>query len=61
MKKVLVIGSGGAGKSLFARHLGTLLNLDVIHLDALYWHPGWVQTPSAEWRQVIAELLRRDA
>src|SRR6516165_4905489 len=61
MKKVLVIGSGGAGKSIFARHLGTLLNLDVIHRDALYWHPGWVQTPSAEWRQVIAELLRRDA
>ena len=61
MKKVLVIGSGGAGKSTFARDLGTLLNIDVIHLDALYWHPGWVQTPRAEWRQVIAELLRRDA
>ena len=43
MKKVLVIGSGGAGKSTFARHLGTLLNIDVIHLDALYWHPGWVR------------------
>jgi adenylate kinase family enzyme len=61
MKKVLVIGSGGAGKSLFARHLGPLLNLDVIHLDALYWHPGWVQTPRAEWQQVIEALLRRDA
>src|SRR5262249_60302416 len=32
-----------------------------IQLDALYWQSGWVQTPSAEWRQVIAELLRRDA
>ena len=48
MQKVLVIGSGGAGKSTFARHLGTLLNIDVIHLDALYWHPGWVETPRAE-------------
>ena len=61
MRKVLVIGSGGAGKSIFARQLGTLLNLDVIHLDALYWHPGWVETPRAEWRKVIEELLRRDA
>lgn len=61
MKKILVIGSGGAGKSVFARRLGTLLNLDVIHLDALYWHPGWVETPRAEWRKVIEELLRRDA
>jgi adenylate kinase family enzyme len=61
MKKVLVIGSGGAGKSTFARHLGTLLNIDVIHLDALYWHPGWVETPRDEWREVIEALLRRDA
>jgi adenylate kinase family enzyme len=61
MKKVLVIGSGGAGKSTLARDLGTLLNIDVIHLDALYWHPGWIETPRAEWRKLIEELLRRDA
>jgi adenylate kinase family enzyme len=61
MKKVLVIGSGGAGKSTFARHLGTLLNIDVIHLDELYWRPGWVETPRDEWRKVIEALLRRDA
>ena len=61
MKKVLVIGSGGAGKSIFARQLGKLLNLDVIHLDALYWHPGWVETPRDDWRKVIEELVRRDA
>jgi adenylate kinase family enzyme len=61
MKKVLVIGSGGAGKSTFARHLGTLLNIDVIHLDALYWQPGWVETPRDEWQRVVRELLRRDA
>jgi shikimate kinase len=35
MKKVLVIGSGGAGKSVLARHLGQVLDIDVIHLDAL--------------------------
>jgi adenylate kinase family enzyme len=40
--------------------LGTLLNIDVIHLDALYWHPGWVETPRAESRQVIDGLVRRD-
>jgi adenylate kinase family enzyme len=61
MKKVLVIGSGGAGKSIFARHLGKLLKIEVIHLDALYWHPGWVETPRDEWRKVIEELVRRDA
>jgi adenylate kinase family enzyme len=61
MKKVLVIGPGGAGKSTLARELGTLLNINVIHLDGLYWHPGWIETPRAEWRKLIEELLRRDA
>ncbi|HKG22550.1 MAG TPA: AAA family ATPase, partial [Blastocatellia bacterium] len=42
MKKVLVIGSGGAGKTTFAKELGARLNIEVIHLDSIYWNPGWV-------------------
>lgn len=61
MRKVLVIGSGGAGKSTFARRLGRVLDIEVIHLDSLYWKPGWVETPKAEWAETVAELARRDA
>jgi adenylate kinase family enzyme len=61
MRKILVIGSGGAGKSIFSRRLGEILSLEVIHLDALYWHPGWVETPKPEWRRRVEELVRRDS
>jgi adenylate kinase family enzyme len=61
MKKVLVIGSGGAGKSTLARRLSERFNLELIHLDQLYWRPGWVETPKPEWQQTIAELIKRDA
>ena len=61
MRKVLVIGSGGAGKSTFARRLGAALGIEVIHLDALYWNPGWVGTPKAEWLATVGELARRDS
>ncbi len=61
MGKVLVIGSGGAGKSTFARRLGKLLDIEVIHLDALYWNPGWVETPKAAWAETVAELVKRDS
>jgi adenylate kinase family enzyme len=61
MKKVLVIGAGGAGKSTFARRLGAALQLEVIHLDRHYWQPGWVESPKAEWQRTVAELSRRDA
>jgi adenylate kinase family enzyme len=61
MRKVIVIGSGGAGKTTFAGRLGERLGLEVIHLDRLYWHPGWVKTPKDVWRLRVEELLRRDA
>jgi adenylate kinase family enzyme len=61
MKKILIIGSGGAGKSTFARRLGAILNLEVIHLDSVYWRPGWVEPPKAEWRKTVEGLLARDS
>lgn len=55
--RILIVGSAGAGKSTLARQLGDALGLPVIHLDAHYWRPGWVETPKDEWRQVVAGLL----
>lgn len=60
MRKVLIIGSGGSGKSTFASHLGQLTNLDVIHLDQLYWRSGWVETPKHEWLEIVSGILNRD-
>ena len=60
MKRVLVIGSGGAGKSTFARRLGERLGLPVIHLDRIYWRAGWVEPPKDEWRRKVEELCAGD-
>ena len=57
MKRVAIIGSGGAGKSVFARELGERTALPVIHLDRLYWKPGWVEPPQDAWQATHAELL----
>ena len=61
MKRVLVIGSGGSGKTTFVKALAARTGLPVIHLDQLYWHPGWVKTPDEEWDRIILELSRGDA
>jgi adenylate kinase family enzyme len=61
MRKVLVIGPGGAGKSTLSNQLGELLGIEVLHLDKFYWHPGWVEMPKPEWRKTIEEMLRRDS
>lgn len=61
MRKVLVIGPGGAGKSTFAKRLGELLNIEVLHLDKFYWRSGWVETPKSEWLKTVEELLGHDS
>lgn len=61
MRRVLVIGSGGSGKTTFAKRLATRTGLPLIHLDQLFWSPGWVPTPNAEWDRLIAELAARDS
>ena len=61
MKRILVIGSGGSGKSTFARRLGEIHGIEVIHLDSKYWRPGWVETPKDLWRRKVEELIAGDA
>lgn len=60
MRRVLVIGPGGAGKSTFSRRLGELLDIEVIHLDVQHWLPGWTEPPKDEWARRVAELVRGD-
>jgi adenylate kinase family enzyme len=60
MKRIFVIGPGGAGKSTFATQLGEILGIEVIHLDSLYWKPGWVEPPKSEWAATLEALLERD-
>ncbi len=60
MKRVLVIGSSGAGKSTFSAELGRIIKLPVIHLDKEFWRPGWVMTDRDEWREKVGELVAGD-
>ena len=59
MRRVLVIGSGGAGKSTFAARLAARTGLPLIHLDACFWRSGWDPTPPDEWARRVADLMSR--
>ena len=60
MHRILVIGSGGAGKSTFARELGAILDLPVIHMDQLYWKPGWEKPDKAEWARIVDRATAKE-
>ncbi|MBB5704439.1 adenylate kinase family enzyme [Ochrobactrum daejeonense] len=50
IKRIMVIGGAGSGKSSLARTLGEISGLPVIHVDVLYWQPGWTMRPQDEIR-----------
>lgn len=60
MKRILVIGCSGGGKSTLARKLGERLSLPVVHLDVLFWKPGWVESSYEEFRPKIAAAVAED-
>lgn len=60
MRRVAIIGSGGAGKSTFARQLGERTGLPVVHLDLHFWHAGWVETPRDDWARRNEEFVATD-
>ncbi|MFL6374604.1 MAG: hypothetical protein ACJ73D_08070 [Pyrinomonadaceae bacterium] len=61
MKRVLVLGSGGAGKTTFSQRLGGITGIPVVHLDALFWKPGWERTPDDEWANILRTEVTKPA
>ncbi len=60
MKRISILGCGGAGKSTLARIIGELLDLEVIHLDNVFWKSGWIMTPKEEQTPIMEDLVNRN-
>ncbi|MCW2921716.1 MAG: adenylate kinase [Thermoleophilia bacterium] len=48
MRRVLVSGISGAGKTTLARRVAAALDLPYTELDALHHGPGWIKRPEFE-------------
>lgn len=60
MRRIVVIGIPGAGKSTFSRELGERLDLPVHHLDRYFWNPGWKACSHEVFNHRLQELLDAD-
>jgi adenylate kinase family enzyme len=60
MRKVIIIGCSGSGKSYFARKLRDKTGLPLYHLDNIWWRSDGTNIERVEFDSILGELLGRD-
>lgn len=61
MKKAIVIGCPGSGKTTFSRKLHKITSLPLYHLDAVWHKPDKTHIPREEFDQRIREIFATQA
>jgi len=49
LDRIAIIGCGGSGKSTVARKLARILDVPLVHLDAIYYDEHWTPLPKNEF------------
>ncbi len=55
--KIAVLGFSGSGKSTLAQALAARWDVPLLHLDRVFWLPGWQERPREESRRMIRAFL----
>ena len=61
MKRILILGCPGAGKTYFAKRLGQILNIPVIHMDNLYWNKDKTSVSTDELKEKLLPYLKQES
>lgn len=59
MKRIVVIGNAGGGKSTLARDLSAFQKIPYYAVDNIQWQPGWLRTPSAQFNIIHEEIISK--
>ena len=60
MKRILVIGCPGAGKTYFSKRLSKILSLPLIHMDNLYWNKDKTSIDTEALKEKLKPYLEQD-
>ena len=60
MKKIIVIGCSGSGKSVFSRSFASIAGIPLYHLDNIWWREDGTNVERAEFDERLSEILQED-
>ena len=61
MRRILIIGNAGAGKTTFAGKLAEKTGLPLVHLDKIYWYGNWEHLSREEFDKALQTELEKEA
>ena len=61
MKKIIVIGCPGSGKSRFSIALHEITNIPLFHLDMMYWNPDKTTVEKNVFLDRLAHVLDKES
>ena len=60
MKKIIIIGCPGSGKSTFSRALRDRLDIPVYHLDMMYWNADKTTVEKSVFLERLSAVLKKE-
>lgn len=60
MKKIIIFGMPGSGKTHFAKKLGKAVNIPVFHLDKYFYLANWQEKPEQDFLNDLYGILKED-
>lgn len=60
LKKIVIIGSGGTGKSTLGRKLSEKLGVNLYHLDKIHWKPNWERNDLTHFYNELDQILVKE-
>ena len=60
MKRIMIIGCPGSGKSTLSKQLAMKLKLPLVHLDQIYWKSNWQPISDELFDDLLLHEVQKD-
>ncbi len=61
MKRVMIVGFSGSGKSTMASKIAEAIGVSATHLDAVHWLPNWTENTVENEIDTLRPVLERES